>query len=119
MTTGESSTCREIRFIDTTGMTPHGEPFHQVLEFADVTGPVACHESGKGSRRFPGMASRAAPSRRMKLSRNNGTSSPLPERYLDVEDIQPIEKIGAELALGDSIGEIAVGRGDHTDVGPA
>ena len=38
-------------------------------------------------------------------------------RNLDVEHVEPVVQVGPELALFDPFGEVAVGGGDHADVG--
>ncbi len=37
-------------------------------------------------------------------------------RQVDLHDVQPVEQILAELAAGNGLREVAVGRGDETDV---
>ena len=37
-------------------------------------------------------------------------------RHVEVDDAQPVQQVFAELAGGDEVGQVPVGRGDHADV---
>ena len=55
----------------------------------------------------------------MKWSRNKRdfVAALAQRRNLDVEHVEPVVQVGPEFALFDPLGQIAVGGGDHADVG--
>ncbi len=97
------------------------EPLDHVAELAHVARPVVRHEGAHG---LAGERLGALPVLRRErlqevLDQERDVLSPAPERrHLHRDDVQPVEEVLAEAALGDQIGQRLVRGGDHPHVDP-
>ena len=102
--------------------TRHRDALDDVLELADVAGPVVLGQQAHRLRR--NLARRVAGTTcemRQKMRRQRGNVlAPLAQRrHRQVNDVEAIEQVLAKRALGDHVAQVAVGRRDDADVDAA
>src|SRR4029434_238424 len=105
--------------VDERAFRENRRPFQGVAKLSDVAGPViaskcvsciACQTS-----RWPAQGS--ADLLQKRLGQRNDVGRTFAQgRDLDVEDREAIEQVLAKVAALDGFAQIAVRRGDHTDV---
>ena len=92
---------------------------HDVLELADVAGPLVGLERGHGFRREPvdGLLHLAREPGQELFGDEGHVAGAVPKRrQLDGNHVEPVEEVLAELPLGDRPRQVAVGGGDDPDV---
>src|SRR5262249_39668234 len=110
------------RFIDLQGasLTQNDGSLHNVLQLSDVAGPVVRPQ--KLQRRFvdtSNLLSHATgvPMCEVLHEQGNVLAAFAQGGQLQRKDVQSIEEVRSELASGDSLFQISIGRSDHSHVG--
>jgi len=91
-----------------------------VLQFADVAGPVVAYEGahGVGGNRLYVLAHAAAEDFGEMADEERNVFGAFAKRGdADGKDVEAIEKVGAEFVFGNEIGELAIGGSDEAGVG--
>ena len=110
---------RQIVGLDETFGSRHRAALDDVLEFADVARPGVVHHRGEGFRadflRDETAVGREAGQK--VLDEQRDVVLALAQRRHDqMDDVEPVEEVFAELPLRDHVAQVPVGRRDHAHV---